>query len=733
MHSLLKGVFLTLGVAAAAHARPVIIENLASFGTPDPAYERFGESVAIDGEYALATASRNAPDPDDPAVTRTFHTAYLLRLNGATWRSVRRLDEYLENRDFQIPPAVAMRNGLAAVQTVRTDFYRQGETGGWSRVDATEATDGPGPYLVVNNGRVLSGEGTCVPNVHIFAPTETGDWRTLAVLPGEPFASGCDNDSRGGPIDSSGSWAISWQAQPEGRSPHALIFRDYGGTTGWYTFAYGAADRPAGATDFGPEVGISNIDAYVSGGNENGTYVFRETPQMGFNLAGTLQPVDGYMGAGHATGLAHSAEFVLSRAFSFDRNAHVVHVFRSAENLPYEHVATLVGRNGESLGARVAISGRRVLVGGGDGQVHYFELPATLAAPSPRQETFASGITAWSASAGSAYTAVVSGASRLYRQAAIDRETRAVYAPADWTNQAVETDVRPRTFGAPDAGFGLSTRYQGTHNFFDVVVRANGLVELRRMASSRLKTLARTNVTITAGRNYRLRLESIGTQHRVYLDRRLILEADATGPTHGRAVLTTDRTAADFDNVLVTPTPFTTLYATNFEGESPGPWHVSGFGLWSLWSGSSKVYFQSSIAGDARAAIGAPADDQIVRVRARLNTFATPIGAQERWFGVMARQSDERNYYYLTLRSTNQLSLRKFVDGAATVLASTPFTVTPATWYDLRLEAVGNELRAYVNGTLRLEATDNAHASGRSGPVMFKAAADYDDFIAYQP
>ena len=732
MHTLIRGVFLTLGVAAAAQARPVIIENIASFGTPDTAYGRFGESIAIEGDHALATASRTAPDPDEPSVTRTFHTAYLLRLNGTRWGVVRRLDEYLENRDFQIPPAVAMQNGLAAVQTVRTDFYRL-SGGGWSRVDATDVTDGPGPYLVVNNGRVLSGEGTCVPNVHIFAPDATGNWRTLALLQGEPRASGCDNDKRGGAMDSSGPWAISWQAEPEGRSPHALIYRDYGGSTGWYTFPYGAADRPADATDFGPEVAFSELDAYVSGGNENGTYVFRETPSFGFSPVGVLQPADGYMGAGHATGLARSSEFLLARAFSFDRNANVVHVFRRADTLPYEHVATLVGRNGETLGARVAISGRRVLVGDNDGQVHYFELPATLASPAPRQETFSSANAAWSASAGSAYTAVVSGASRLYRQTATDLATRAVYAPADWTNQAVETDVRPRTFGAPDAAFGLATRYQGAHNFFDVVVRANGLVELRRMASGTLKTLARANVTIAAGRNYRLRLESIGTQHRVYLDRRLILEADSTGPTHGRAVLTTDRTAADFDNVLVTPSPFTTLFATNFEGESPGPWHISGFGLWSLWTGTSKVYFQSSVAGDARAAIGAPVDDQVVRVRARLDTFATASGAQERWFGLMARQSDEQNYYYLTLRSSNTLSLRKRVNGAASVLASTTFTVAPATWYDLRLEVVGSELRAYVNGTLRLEATDTTHTHGRSGPVMYKTAADYDDFIAYQP
>jgi hypothetical protein len=197
--------------------------------------------------------------------------------------------------------------------------------------------------------------------------------------------------------------------------------------------------------------------------------------------------------------------------------------------------------------------------------------------------------------------------------------------------------------------------------------------------------------------------------------------------------VTTDRTAADFDNVIVTPTPFTTVYAANFEGASPGPWTLTGFGLWRQWRGESTVYFQSSIAGDARASIGAPADDQVVRVRARLDTFASPTGTQERWFGLMARQVDSSNYYYLSLRSSNTLSLRKLVDGVPVVLATANYTVLPATWYNLRLDAVGDELRAYVNGTLRLEVRDSTHERGRSGLVMFKTAADYDDFVAYQP
>jgi hypothetical protein len=225
----------------------------------------------------------------------------------------------------------------------------------------------------------------------------------------------------------------------------------------------------------------------------------------------------------------------------------------------------------------------------------------------------------------------------------------------------------------------------------------------------------------------------VGTLHRAHIDGVLLIDADAAGPTHGRAALLTDRAAADFDNVIVSPSLSATIYSTDFEDGSPGPWKRTGLGFWNLWSGSSVAWNQSSIAGYARASIGAATDDQIVRVRARLDTFATPNGSEDRWFGVMARHVDERNFYYLSLRRSNTVSLRKFVNGVATTLATAAYTVEPATWYDLRIDAVGDQLRAYVNSRLVLEATDTSHARGNAGPVMYKAAADFDDFLSHQP
>jgi hypothetical protein len=132
----------------------------------------------------------------------------------------------------------------------------------------------------------------------------------------------------------------------------------------------------------------------------------------------------------------------------------------------------------------------------------------------------------------------------------------------------------------------------------------------------------------------------------------------------------------------------------------------------------------------ARAVVGTPTDDQVIVTRARLTTAGT---GTDRWFGIAARYVDENNYYYLTVRNSNTVSLRKLTNGTITTLGTAPLTVTPNTWYELRLDAVGNELRAFVNGTQLFQATDSSHASGQGGLLTYKAAAEYVDYRAWQP
>jgi hypothetical protein len=235
--------------------------------------------------------------------------------------------------------------------------------------------------------------------------------------------------------------------------------------------------------------------------------------------------------------------------------------------------------------------------------------------------------------------------------------------------------------------------------------------------------------------DYRLRLEAAGDRLRVFVNGVQVLEAHDGALRHGRAALITYRAKADFDNVVVTPSPSTTIYADRFNNFNSVDWDETPMGAWiapafdDLGGGPSFGMRQNSVAGDARIAIGVPTNDQVVQFTAIPRSFA----GSDRWFGVMARFVDASNYYYMTVRSSNTVSLRKLTNGAVTVLATAPLPVSADTSYVLRLEAVGSQLRGYVNGRLLVEATDTTHARGKGGAVMYKTSADFINYRAYQP
>lgn len=93
------------------------------------------------------------------------------------------------------------------------------------------------------------------------------------------------------------------------------------------------------------------------------------------------------------------------------------------------------------------------------------------------------------------------------------------------------------------------------------------------------------------------------------------------------------------------------------------------------------------------------------------------------------------NYHYVTLRSSGALDIRKLVNGSIQTLASVPLTVQTNVTYRVRLEAIGTRLRAYVNGTLRAEATDAylTRAVSSAGVATYKAAVDVENFQVSQP
>ena len=284
---------------------------------------------------------------------------------------------------------------------------------------------------------------------------------------------------------------------------------------------------------------------------------------------------------------------------------------------------------------------------------------------------------------------------------------------------------------------GLATRFTDASNFYYVAVRSSGKVLLRRRVNGAFNDLASAPLQVAINTDYRLRLEATGDRLRVLVNGVKVLEAHDATHRRGRAALITSMAKADFDNVVVSPSPSTTIYADRFNSFNSTDWDETPTGTWlapvfeDLGGGYSFGLRQTSVAGDARIATGIPTNyDQVVQFTAIPRSFATDTN---RWFGVMARYVDASNYYYMTLRNSNSVSLRKVTNGAVTVLATVPLTVSKDTSYALRLDAVRNQLRGYVNGRLLLEATDTTHARGMGGAVMFKTSADFLDYRAYQP
>ena len=115
-------------------------------------------------------------------------------------------------------------------------------------------------------------------------------------------------------------------------------------------------------------------------------------------------------------------------------------------------------------------------------------------------------------------------------------------------------------------------------------------------------------------------------------------------------------------------------------------------------------------------------------------SFVATSASQDPWVGIAAHVTDDRNYYYITLRRSNQLSLRRLVNGTVQVLATVPQQVSTGAFYDLRLEIVGTNIRAFVNGDLKIQFSEpTMSGGGRNGMLMYRAAADWESYIAYQP
>jgi hypothetical protein len=716
--------------SATCAARPMIIRESQLLQRPAGAgYTYFGYVVGIDGDWAVVTAGTASSRPTDPP---NFHDALLYHRVNGQWTLDRTLVRRVapDNDNWVGFGWAAMSNGAAAIggSDAVQIFKRTNNT--WAEIAHPFAAPAGDPDHVdgalVWDGNTLLGVRGC--EVYEQRPwgalisrlNSNGSW-----TPVERLASGdlyCQETPMSWGISGNTVVAGAYSNDIETYGPDKLhIFRRSG--TAWAETS--TIDHGDGEGD------VRGDEIFFSANARSETLVYRNDDSK--TVINKIRAVDsGTRYGGYATGFGHTSDLFVQ----YDQ------LFRKNAAGQYEHVASLVP-NGQGYIGEPVINGRRVIAQANGGVsenavVLFFDLPETFTPSAVVASGFESGPPPITPQLGSFAVATTANGNHVYRQSSLAGDYRAVLGSNDWIEQSIEADIKPTAFSGSDRWAGLAVRYQDASNYYYVTLRSSGVVQLKRLRNGVPQTFLQKSLPIVAGRTYRVSLQAYGNGFIVRIDgQEFLYWNEAERIPHGNVALVGYRTAVDYDNVVaaeVGQRPIVDGWSLSSACYGPlasSPhWTLSGTGTWTCGAGTDAyVVQQTSTAGDARALIGTPTDDQVLTTRARF----TSANGQDRWFGLAARYVDASNYYYLTVRTSNQVSLRKVVNGTVTVLGTAVLPVAANTWYDLRLDAVGNELRAFVNGAQVLQAVDTSHASGQGGLLSYRTAAEYANYNAWQP
>jgi len=673
---------------------------------PDPGYTFFGQAVAIDGGWAIVLADRPGG---------RVALLYARESSGSwAYRSVL-LD--VADTPENLRAGLEMKNGIAAVQLNDTIAIYELINSNWQRGTTLATLRYPGGLAISGNG-ILIGANRCQDGAFIYQKAATGVWGVTGRIPG------------GGGLCSTAPTPV------ELNYDYALV-RIAARFVGVY--------RPSGSVDW-TLVGQIQIpdDASTAAGAmalqkstavSPGSAVFRRTGAA-WGYVGQLQPVDYGNGTGHAGTVEYRDGVLLaSEGWSEMHQYTKPYVYLENTGGTFDHVGIL-----ETSGFTqdFDISKGTVVASFenfGDTGVDVFNLPSPLPPPRSITNDFnARDISGFQQTAGSQFALAGNVYNYLYRQSSTTGESVAVLTGSDWNHyQSIEADITPTAFDGTDRYVGLAVRYIDIGNNYYVTWRSSNVIQLRRKVNGAFVTLAERPLPLALNTRHKVRLSMAGSRLAVDVDGANVLSANDTTFSHGRAALIAYRARADFDNVFASPTAPLNI---NFNDwvfywygfgrpftELGGNWEITG-------QNDPEGLSQTTTTDLALAVNGVATLDQVITANIRLDSFAAPTGA---WFGLLARYVDESNYYFLSMRSSNQLQIRKIVGGVTTVLRAVTFTAAPGAMHEYTFRVVGKELHAFVDGQLVATALDDALPRGKYGMGTYRAAATWQDFSADQP
>jgi hypothetical protein len=179
-------------------------------------------------------------------------------------------------------------------------------------------------------------------------------------------------------------------------------------------------------------------------------------------------------------------------------------------------------------------------------------------------------------------------------------------------------------------------------------------------------------------------------------------------------------------------TPGAQLFFDDFEANAD-KWQALPAEGWSIVTDGTKVYQQGTLDTQARfsAAGNSAWTDQVVEAKVKVLAFTGSSSSYQA--AVYARFTPDA-HYYVALQSNGDFKIKKFSGGNNTSISSAASVdVAVNTWYTVKLEVIGTALKAYLNGTAVLNATDADVTAGGIAVGTKNATAAFDDVKVTAP
>ena len=679
-------------------------------------FTRWGTDVAVDGSYIIVLADYAGGQ----------QALLYRRSSDGRWLYRRVLESY--TGPF-VRSHVAMRNGIAAVQF--GDQITLFEVSGGDYVRAT--SDAPIRHhggLAISGNSVLIGGNNCDYDAVIYQKGTSGSWGITGRL----------DDNQGECLSTAYDYAVELNYD-------TAILREPYGTEGRAWRRNGSAVNwlPAGTLPFLPDESATVDAGYALQGSTavapNGV-VWRRSGTSTWTRQGEVISVDRDNADGITFNVAYRDGVLLTNESGKYRS--FPHVYMETSPGSFENLAVVPSFSASGADA-LDVSGRTMVSSwhGSDSSpylevVRVHNLPAPLRAPAPVVNDFEDRNISDLSFSGGQFALATRGADDVLAQNASNGLAVALVNGTDWTDyQRVEADITP-TLSSTGSWVGLVARYVDANNYYYLAIRDNDTYGIYKRVNG-VDTLLLDRGLYTQGTTYRAILVVTGNtletrfsfqQGDVVTDKSL---------THGRGGVATWLARADFDDLHVAATEpyllFDRSYGLTGNDRESGMHELSG--TWEVReAGDEEVQYltglsQLDASGNAIAVIGTPVANQEINARMRVDSFAASgTGA---WVGLLARYVDAQNYYYVTMRATGQIQIKKFVNGVITVLGSSNFTPVLGTYYRVRFLVINDQLQLYVDDALVATAHDRSIASGMYGIATYRAKANWDSFSVMQP